>query len=99
MSVEVQWTDEDPTTAEKRFVRVTRFAGVWEFRVRFRRRENWIALARVSRDMWETLLESLERRYFRREGVSDEDLKAVRMIIRNHKDAPTIEGDQRAEAI
>ena len=28
--------------------------------------------------MWETLLDALERRYRRREGVSDEDLARVR---------------------
>jgi hypothetical protein len=31
--------------------------------------------------MWETLLDAMERRYRRREGVSDEDLAAVRKIL------------------
>jgi hypothetical protein len=81
MSVEVQWTDTDPDTGERRFVRVERFARVWQFRVRFRRRENWTTPARVTRDMWEELLDALERRYQRREGVSEADVRAVRQII------------------
>jgi hypothetical protein len=78
MSVEVQWNDTDPATGEKRFVSVDRFAGVWRFRVRARRREDWRTPTVISRDMWETLLEALERRYRRREGVSDADLVYVR---------------------
>jgi len=97
MSVEVQWTDEDPESGQKRFVRVTRFAGVWDFRVRFRRRENWITVGNVTRDMWEALLESLERRYQRREGVSDDDLKTVRKMLAQLKDSPALEGDQRTQ--
>ena len=81
MSVEVQWTDTDPATGEKRFVRVDRFAGVWRFNVRARRRDEWQKNVVVTRDMWETLLESLERRYQRREGVTDTDLEAVRKRI------------------
>jgi hypothetical protein len=81
VSVEVQWTDADPLTGEKRFVSVERFAGKWTFRVRARRRENWRRPGRVTRAMWETLLEALERRYRRREGVTDADLAAVRAVL------------------
>ena len=93
MSVEVQWTDTDPETGEKRFVYVERFAGKWTFKVRFRRRENWAVPAHVTRDMWETLLEALERRYTRREGITDLDLKAVKKIIGEHKDPPSFDGE------
>jgi hypothetical protein len=31
--------------------------------------------------MWETVLDSLERRYQRREGVDDDDLNQVRTIL------------------
>jgi hypothetical protein len=31
--------------------------------------------------MWETLLDALERRYPRREGVTEEDLRQVRAVI------------------
>jgi hypothetical protein len=81
MSAEVQWTDADPDTGAKRFVAADRFARVWRFRVRARRRENWEAPSRVTREMWETLLDALERRYQRREGVTDEDLQTVRAAL------------------
>lgn len=81
MSVEVQWTDADPDTGEKRFVSVERFAGKWTFYVRAKRRENWAPPGRVTREMWETLLDALERRYRRREGVTDADLATVRKVL------------------
>jgi hypothetical protein len=90
MSVEVQWTDTDPETGEKRFVAVEKFARQWQFKVRFRRRENWTTPARVTREMWETLLDALERRYRRREGVSEDDLKAVRKIIAAYREPPSL---------
>jgi hypothetical protein len=91
MSVDVQWTDTDPETGEKRFVSVEKFARDWHFKVRSRRRENWARPARVTRDMWETLLDALERRYRRREGVSEEDVRAVRKIIAEYREPPTVE--------
>jgi hypothetical protein len=81
VSVEIQWTDADPDTGEKRFVKAERFARAWSFRVRARRRENWAAPPRVTREMWETLLDALQRRYQRREGVTDADLRAVRAVV------------------
>ena len=98
MSVEVQWTDTDPATGEKRFVSVDRFAGVWRFRVRARRREDWRAPTVVSRDMWETLLDGLQRRYQRREGVTDADLAAVRTVLAKlPPDAPPVDADDLGE--
>jgi hypothetical protein len=91
MSVDIQWNDIDPETGEKRFVCVERFAGKWTFKVRFRRRENWTTPAVVSRDMWETLLDALERRYQRREGVSDTDLAAIKKQIASIKPPPSVE--------
>lgn len=93
MSVEVQWTDTDPETGERRFVAAERFARKWRFKVRFKRRENWSWVENVSRDMWEILLESLERRYHRREGVDESDLKQIRQILREHGDSPSEEGE------
>lgn len=77
----IEWTDADPATGEKRYVRVEKFARSWRFQVRFRRRTEWDRTVVPTRDMWETLLDALERRYRRREGVSDEDLAAVRKVI------------------
>jgi hypothetical protein len=81
MSVEVQWTDTDPDTGERRFVSAERFARQWTFQVRFKRRENWRTVRQVTRQMWEDLLESLERRYQRREGVEESELLAIRKLL------------------
>ncbi len=82
MSVEIQWNDLDPFSGEKRFVSVERFAGKWTFHVRFRRRENWQKVDHPTRVMWEELLDALERRLPRREGVTDVDLVYVREQLR-----------------
>jgi hypothetical protein len=81
MSVEVQWTDTDPDTGERRFVSAERFARQWTFKVRFKRRENWRTVRQVTRQMWEDLLESLERRYQRREGVEESELLVIRKLL------------------
>jgi uncharacterized protein YfaS (alpha-2-macroglobulin family) len=78
MSVEVQWTDVDPKTGERRIVEARRFARGWEFRTRAKRREDWMPVAEVTREIWEALLEALERRFQRREGVQLSDLQTVR---------------------
>lgn len=77
----IEWSDTDPATGEKRYVRVEKFARAWRFQVRFRRRTEWDRTVVATRDMWETLLDALERRYRRREGVSDEDIEEVERII------------------
>jgi hypothetical protein len=90
--VEIEWTDTDPGTGERRFVCASKFARAWQFRVRFKRRTNWEPAPEVTRDMWETLLDALERRYVRREGVSDEDLAAVRRVIAQLRPPPEFDG-------
>ncbi len=97
----IEWTDADPDTGEKRYVRVEKFARAWRFQVRFRRRTEWDRTVVPTRDMWETLLDALERRYRRREGVSDEDLAAVRKILggmkkdgMNHRVTEDTEGEK-----
>jgi hypothetical protein len=97
MSADVQWTDTDPDTGEKRFVCVEKFARQWRFKVRGRRRENWSPAARVTREMWETLLDALQRRYQRREGVTDADLAAVRAVIGELREPPGFDGESAAE--
>ncbi len=94
MSVEIQWTDTDPATGERRFVSVERFAGKWQFKARFKRRTNWDKTVPVTRDMWETLLDALERRYRRREGVTDIDLDQVRKTIAGLPPAPDTDDDE-----
>ncbi len=92
MSVEIQWTDTDPATGERRFVSVERFAGKWHFKVRFRRRTDWDRSPQVTRDMLESLLDAVERRYPRREGVTDKDLAHVKKLLAEHRDPPSVEG-------
>ena len=90
----IEWIDEDPVTGQKRFVQAEKFARKWSFRVRFRRRTDWEPAPHVSREMLETLLDALERRYVRREGVTDEDLKQVRAALADWKPPPTVEGER-----
>ena len=79
--MEIEWTDTDPATGARRFVCAEKFARKWRFKVRFRRRTEWDRSVVATRGMWETLLEAMERRYWRREGVTDEDLAAVRQVL------------------
>ncbi len=79
--MDIEWTDTDPETGERRYVCAEKFARQWRFKVRYKRRTEWDRSVVPTRDMWETLLEAMERRYRRREGVSDEDLAAVRKVI------------------
>lgn len=96
MSVEIQWNDRDPASGEKRFVSVERFAGKWTFHMRFRRRENWQKVEVPSRAMWEELLDALERRLPRREGVTDADLLHVRSQL-GKLPKPDVEGEESGD--
>lgn len=93
MSVDVQWTDTDPDTDEKRFVCAERFAGKWTLYVRSRRRERWVDPPRITRDMWEALLDALERRLHRKEGVTDADIAFVRKALAEVREPPAFDGD------
>ncbi|MBA4191034.1 MAG: hypothetical protein C0467_23865 [Planctomycetaceae bacterium] len=88
--MEIEWTDTVPDTEERRYVCASKFARMWQFKVRFKRRTQWERIDNVSTEMWETLLDALERRYWRREGVSDEDLAAVRKIIAGLRPRPAV---------
>jgi hypothetical protein len=90
--MEIEWTDTDPDTGERRYVCAEKFARKWRFKARFRRRTEWDRGVAVTREMWETLLDALERRYRRREGVSDEDLRLVRKELAAFRDAPAFDG-------
>lgn len=90
--MEIEWTDTDPATGGRRYVCAWKFARRWHFKVRFHRRAEWDKTHPVTRDMWETLLEAMERRYRRREGVTDEDLTAVRKVIAELREPPAADG-------
>lgn len=94
--MEIEWTDSDPNTGERRFVCASKFARVWQFKVRFKRRTNWEAASIVTREMWETLLDGLERRYPRREGVSEEDIAHVRKVIASLRPPPAYDGPDQS---
>ena len=83
MSVEIKWKDTHPESGERRFLRAAKFAGEWHFSYRMQRRDvRWRKL-QPTREMWEHVLESIQRRYRRREGISDEDVAAVERILRD----------------
>ncbi len=79
--MEIKWTDTDPETEERRFLRADRFARKWRFASRTRRGEQWDCSLTPTLTMWEHVLETLERRYRRRDGVSDEDIADVQRMV------------------
>lgn len=83
MLMEIKWHDKDPDTGQRRYLCAERFAGVWRFRWKLERRGEWTRGLEPTRAMWEHVLESLERRYRRREGVDDKDLEQVAKILRD----------------
>jgi hypothetical protein len=93
--MEIEWTDADPETGERRYVCAEKFARKWRFKVRHHRRAAWDRTAAVTREMLETLLDALERRYRRREGVSDDDLAHARKLLADYRDPPTAEPESR----
>jgi hypothetical protein len=81
MSVEIKWTDVDPQTGQRRFLCCERFAGQWWFKWKLQRRGDWTRGLEPTLPMWEHVLDSLQRRYRRREGVSDDDVDQVGRIV------------------
>lgn len=81
--IEIKWTDTDPETGKRRFLSADRFAGEWTFRWKLQRRGEWTRGLEPTPAMWGHVLDSLQRRYRRREGVSDEDIEQVERIIKD----------------
>lgn len=81
MPIEIKWTDTDPDTGQRRFLCADRFAGVWHFRWKLQRRGEWTRGLKPTLEMWEHILDSLHRRYRRREGVSDADVEQVERVV------------------
>ena len=82
MTIEIKWTEEDPETGKKRFVSAEKFAGKWSFKWKLQRRGEWTKGMEVGRDTWVYILDCLERRYRRREGVSDEDVDEGKKLLK-----------------
>jgi hypothetical protein len=81
MPIEIKWTDTDPETGQRRYLYAHKFAGQWHFESRPSRRGEWTKEVAPTLEMWEHILDSLRRRYRRREGVSDEDVDRVTKIV------------------
>ena len=79
--IEIKWHDTDPETGQRRYLAADRFAGVWRFRFKLQRRGEWTRGLEPTRAMWEHVLDSLHRRYRRREGVEEEDIRQVEKIL------------------
>ena len=88
--MEIKWDDTDPNTGKRRFVKAERFAGRWAFFCRRERRGVWEKWARPSREMWEDLLEALERRLSRQEGIELGDVATVKQILAEWRDPPSL---------
>ncbi len=80
--MQIKWTDIDPESCGRRFLCAERFAGVWSFKWKLQRRGDWSKGLQPTREMWDHVLDSLQRRYRRREGVSEEDIVQVERIIK-----------------
>jgi hypothetical protein len=80
-TIEIKWTDIDPETGMRRFLGAEKFAGEWQFRWKLQRRGPWTRGLEPTRAMWEHVLDSLRRRYRRREGVDDADIDQVAGIL------------------
>ncbi len=79
--MQIKWTDTDPASGARRFLCAEKFAGEWRFRWKLQRRGEWTRGLAPTLAMWEHVLDSLHRRYRRREGVSDEDIAHVEKIL------------------
>ena len=79
--MEIKWTDLEPENGQRRFLCADRFAGEWRFKWKLQRRGPWTRGLEPTLEMWNHVLDSLKRRYRRREGVSDEDIEQVERIV------------------
>ena len=91
-SIQIKWTDSDPETGARRFLCAEKFAGQWRFRWKLVRRGPWTRGLEPTRAMWEHILDSLRRRYRRREGVDDADVDQVERILTAWRE-PIVEDD------
>jgi hypothetical protein len=79
--MEIKWHDIDPDTGQRRYLCAERFGGVWKFRWKLQRRGDWTRGLEPTRAMWEHVVDALERRYWRREGVEEADIKQAKKLL------------------
>lgn len=92
MPIQIKWTDENPETGGRRFLCAEHWAGEWRFKWKLQRRGDWTRGLEPTKAMWEHVLDSLKRRYRRREGVDDEDIEKVEKILKGWKEPRDLEG-------
>jgi len=91
MPIQIKWTDTYPLTGERRFLCAEMFAREWTFKWKLQRRGDWTKGLKPTLAMWEHVLDSLQRRYVRREGVSEDDLKQVERILKEVRKREEVE--------
>jgi len=79
--MDTKWHDSDPASGKRRYLCAERFAGVWAFKWKLQRRGDWTKNLLPTRAMWEHVLDTLERRYWRRDGVELADIEQVKTIL------------------
>lgn len=79
--MDIKWHDVDPESGERRYICAERFAGVWSFKWKLKRRGDWTKDLPPTREMWEHILDTLERRFWRRQGVEEADITQVKRIL------------------
>lgn len=79
--MEIKWHDIDPETGKRRYLCAERFAGQWKFRWKLTKRGEWTRGLTPTRAMWEHVLDAMERRYWRREGVELKDIELVKKLL------------------
>jgi hypothetical protein len=82
VNIEIKWHDIDPATEKRRYLCAERFAHAWKFRWKLTKRGEWTRGLVPTRAMWEHVLDALDRRYWRREGVELEDIDEVKEILK-----------------
>ena len=92
--MQIKWTDADPDTGQRRFLCAERFSRIWSFKSKLQRRGEWTKGLTPTKVMWEHVLDTLKRRYRRREGVSDEDIAQVEQVLKEWKEPPSLEEDE-----
>ena len=67
--IEIQWTDTDPETGQRRYLRAERFAKVWQFQCKLKRRGEWTALPDISPALVDAVIASEDHRFRSHAGV------------------------------
>ncbi len=80
--MDIKWHDTDPETGERRYLCAERFAHEWSFKYRLSRRGYWTKCLEPTREMWVHILEMMERRYWRRDGIEEADIKQIQTFIK-----------------